>query len=114
MVSSAVSRPMSSATFRLLVVWTGIRSSRCTKTKLPPRFNFTRNLVFVIVTYYLTPILAGQNAFLQPGLPERATFKFLFAQIRRSNRVFSRVSNNFGLQIGGDRWQKFDCRKVSR
>ena len=49
MASSAVNLPINKASLRLDVVSMGVRSIRCTKTKLPPRFNFTRNLVFFMV-----------------------------------------------------------------
>src|ERR1022692_1572608 len=46
--SSAVNRPMSSASLRLVVVWMGLRSMRCTYSgaRVPLRFTFTRNFVF--------------------------------------------------------------------
>src|ERR1022692_2889224 len=46
--SSAVNLPMASASFLLVVVWIGIRSIRNTYSaaRAPPRFTFTRNLVF--------------------------------------------------------------------
>ena len=48
MASSAVNLPINSASFGLVVVWIGVRSSRCTNVGLcmPLRVNFTRNLVF--------------------------------------------------------------------
>src|SRR5258707_4317235 len=50
MASSAVSLPISNASFRLVVVWMGVRSSGCTNAGacIPLRLNFTRNLVFFI------------------------------------------------------------------
>ena len=50
MASSAVNLPISSANLRLVVVWMGVRSSRCTNAGacIPLRLNFTRNLVFFI------------------------------------------------------------------
>src|ERR1017187_7793729 len=48
--SSAVSRPMTSASLRLEVILIGLRSMLCTYAgaRVPPRFTFTRNLIFVI------------------------------------------------------------------
>src|SRR5712692_4853895 len=46
--SSAVNLPITSASLRLVVVWMGARSIRCTYSgaRVPPRFTFTTNLVF--------------------------------------------------------------------
>src|SRR5712692_10534617 len=46
--SSAVNLPITSASARLVVVWIGARSIRCTYSgaRVPPRFTFTTNLVF--------------------------------------------------------------------
>jgi len=53
--SSAVNLPITSASLRLVVVWMGIRSIRWTNsgTRVPPRFNFTTNLVFF--NWFVTP-----------------------------------------------------------
>src|SRR5271170_914994 len=50
--SSAVNLPMTSASLRLVVVWMGVRSIRCTYSaaRVPLRFTFTRNLVFFMVS----------------------------------------------------------------
>jgi hypothetical protein len=44
--SSAVNLPISSASLRLNVIWTGVRSIRCTYSAawVPPRSTFTINL----------------------------------------------------------------------
>ena len=56
-MSSAVNLPITSAILRLVVVWMGVRSIRCTNsgTRLPPRFNFTTNFVFFIVCHSFCP-----------------------------------------------------------
>jgi hypothetical protein len=48
--SSAVNFPITNANLRLLVVRRGIASIRCTYStvRLPTRFNFTTNLVFIM------------------------------------------------------------------
>src|SRR5437899_3234787 len=53
--SSAVSLPMSSASLRLVVIWVGIRSIRCTYsgTRKPLRFTFTTNLMFIVFSHFL-------------------------------------------------------------
>src|SRR5580658_1447442 len=57
--SSAVNRPIISASFRSVVVWIGVRSMRCTYSgaRVPLRFTFTRNLVF----FMLSPPGSGQS-----------------------------------------------------
>src|SRR5580658_2924105 len=49
--SSAVNRPITRASLRLVVVWMGVRSIRWTYSgaRVPLRFTFTRNLVFFMV-----------------------------------------------------------------
>src|SRR5271155_620431 len=49
--SSAVNRPIISASLRSVVVWMGVRSMRCTYSgaRVPLRFTFTRNLVFFML-----------------------------------------------------------------
>ncbi len=39
---------MSNASLRLVVIWTGVESTRCTHSgaRVPPRFTFTTNLMF--------------------------------------------------------------------
>src|SRR5580704_11344897 len=51
--SSAVSFPIMSASLRLEVVCIGARSIRCTycRPRIPPRFNFTTNLVFFMDSF---------------------------------------------------------------
>src|ERR1700732_4004804 len=48
--SSAVNLPITSASLRLVVVWMGVRSIRCTNSGawVPPRFTLTTNLVVFI------------------------------------------------------------------
>jgi hypothetical protein len=48
--SSAVNLPIINANFRLVVVWMGVRSMRCTYSgaRVPPRLTLTRNFVFFI------------------------------------------------------------------
>src|SRR3981081_689366 len=48
--SSAVNLPIRSASLRLVVVWMGLLSIRCTYSgaRVPPRFTFTTNLMFFI------------------------------------------------------------------
>ena len=45
--SSAVNLPMSNASLRLVVIWTGVESTRCTYSgaRVPRRFTFTTNLI---------------------------------------------------------------------
>ena len=49
--SSAVNFPITSASLRLVVVWMGVRSIRCTYSGawVPPRFTFTTNLMFIMI-----------------------------------------------------------------
>jgi len=49
--SSAVNFPIRSASFRLVVVWMGVGSTRCTYSgaRAPPRFTLTINLMFFIL-----------------------------------------------------------------
>ena len=49
MVSSAVNLPITSASLRLVVVWMGVRSMRCTysEARAPLRFTLTMNFVFL-------------------------------------------------------------------
>jgi hypothetical protein len=64
--SSAVSLPISSASFRLVVIWIGVRSSRCTNAWpcVPLRVNFTRNLVFFTFdSFYFTLLLRIYGSF---------------------------------------------------
>src|SRR6267378_6005319 len=51
--SSAVNRPIASASLRLVVVWMGVRSMRCTYSgaRVPLRFTFTRNFVLVMFSF---------------------------------------------------------------
>ena len=50
--SSAVHFPIRSARLRLRVVWTGLRSIRCTYSAARvPRISFTRNFVFFIMSF---------------------------------------------------------------
>src|SRR6266850_261251 len=53
--SSAVNRPIISASLRLLVVCIGVRSIRCTysEVRVPTRFVFTTNLVIFIISLRL-------------------------------------------------------------
>src|SRR4029077_18694002 len=46
--SSAVNFPITSASFRLVVMWIGVGSTRCTYSgaRVPLRFTFTTNLMF--------------------------------------------------------------------
>jgi hypothetical protein len=62
MVSSAVNLPITSASLRLVVVWMGVRSIRCTNSgaRVPPRFSFTTNLVFFIVCHYFYSTLGNR------------------------------------------------------
>ena len=47
--SSAVNLPISRASLRLGVIWTGVRSTRCTYCVMPlARFTFTTNFVFMV------------------------------------------------------------------
>jgi len=48
--SSAVNFPISIASFRLVVIWMGVGSTRCTYcgARVPLRFTFTINLMFFI------------------------------------------------------------------
>ena len=49
--SSAVNLPITSASLRLVVIWTGVESTRCTYSgaRVPPRLTFTTNLIFFMV-----------------------------------------------------------------
>ena len=57
--SSAVNLPMSNASLRLVVIWTGVESTRCTYSgaRVPRRFNFTTNLMF-----FMSSSLGGKAA----------------------------------------------------
>src|ERR1700691_1789086 len=57
--SSAVKRPIASASLRSVVVWIGVRSMRWTYSgaRVPLRFTFTRNLVF----FMLSPLRLRDN-----------------------------------------------------
>ncbi len=48
--SSAVNLPITCASLRMVVIWIGDESTRCTYwgARAPPRFTFTRNLMFFI------------------------------------------------------------------
>jgi hypothetical protein len=50
--SSAVNFPITSASLRLVVMWMGVGSTRCTYLGAPPRSTFTINFVFFIVFHY--------------------------------------------------------------
>jgi hypothetical protein len=53
--SSAVNRPMSSASLRLVVIRIGLRSIRCTYSgmRTPPRLTFTTNLMIFMFSFQL-------------------------------------------------------------
>jgi hypothetical protein len=66
--SSAVNLPIISASLRLVVIWMGVRSIRCTYSgaRAGPRLTFTTNFVFFMVSHYFystptkgTPRCAG-------------------------------------------------------
>src|SRR5258708_3425705 len=65
--SSAVNLPIASASLRLVVVWMGVRSIRCTYSgaRVPLRFTLTRNFVLVMVSFPDS----GQDGGSQKTLP---------------------------------------------
>src|SRR6266446_2991266 len=63
--SSAANLPMTSASLRLVVMWIVVGSTRCTYSggRVPPRFTFTTNLMFVIISELLTWYTGNLSAF---------------------------------------------------
>src|ERR1700722_4255760 len=92
LVFSPANLPLTSASLRLVVVWMGVRSIRCTNsgTRLPPRFNCTTNFVFFIVCPFLystlrnrTPRTLGRGSV--SGLQCRRLFPVLGRQAHSPN-----------------------------
>ena len=71
--SSAVNLPIMSASLRLVVVCTGVRSIRWTYsgTQVPLRFTFTTNLVVFIGFFYSTPFTQDPRINLSTTPPKQ-------------------------------------------
>jgi len=82
--SSAVNLPITSASLRLDVIWTGVRSIRWTYEgrRLALRLTFTTNLVVFIVfcCFHSRPRNAAQNVIAFPGEMLQWSFERIIAQ----------------------------------
>src|SRR5271156_551409 len=91
--SSAVNRPIISASLRSVVVWMGVRSMRCTYSgaRVPLRFTFTRNLVF----FMLFPPGSRDNHRCQneggpydsPDASQQCYFRSLFQETQNDGKL---------------------------